>query len=149
MNRLLISLVALALSWSLVVEADESTILHEKFEVFCDQIRERNDDAALAMLSAKNQAEFLARNNTDNFEQHFSVLSSLPTLLRDEKGAMQKIDSSSGCLTIVGTDAAGEPVSINNEYTLEQGVWKLDYVQIIYHESGAEFPAEATCPARL
>ncbi len=72
----------------------------------------------------------------------------MDTVVAAEKNYYQDFFDFKSCLTINGFNSSGEPASLNFELMNEDGEWKFNYVQMMYHESNDKFPISVKCPIR-
>ena len=95
------------------------------------------------MLSVRNIKDLSENSSDRDFTTYFPVISSIDNTLVKQTSYYEKSSNEKGCLTVVGFDSSNEPTSINLEYLLEGHDWKLDYVQVVYHDFKDILPVEA------
>lgn len=151
MFRVILSFVTLVFlsSCAQLRTTDGKDVLYRQYTKYNSFLNESNNVAAINMLSQRNIDDLMAHSNTNGFQEYFPVISTINHVLLEEHGRFEEINIDKGCLSVFGVDTSKEPTSINMEYINEQGRWKLDYVQVMYHGSKAELPKNTTCPTRM
>jgi hypothetical protein len=124
-------------------------VLYNQYVKYISFLSEPNNEAAINMLSQRNIDDLRTHSNVNGFQKYFPVISTINHVLLEEHGSFEAVNIDKGCLSVFGVDTSKEPTSINMEYINEQGRWKLDYIQVMYHGSKAELPKRATCPTRM
>ncbi len=151
MNRVIFSLaVATLLSSCVQFETvDNRNILHNQYTKYVLLLNKPNNETAIDMLSRRNVDDLITYSSKSEFLKHFPVISTIDQVLLEEHGIFEETNSKKGCLTVFGIDSSKEPTSMNMEYISEEGSWKLDYVQVMYHGSKSELPKNVKCPTRM
>ena len=122
--------------------------LHAKYARYIALLDKHRYDDAIDYLSDRNITDLTTNAGRAQFRAHFPVVSTINEVLSNETRAFETIQAGSGCLTVIGSDASAEPTSMNIEYIHEHGTWKIDYVQVVYHETSEQVPKTAVCPNR-
>ena len=151
MYRVILGLVSVALlsSCAQFKTIDAKDVLHNQYAKYISYLNGSNNQAAIHMLSQRNIDDLMTHSNVNGFQKYFPVISTINHVLLEEYGSFEAMELDTGCLSVFGVDTSKEPTSINLEYINEQGIWKLDYAQIMYHGSKAELPKSTTCPTRM
>jgi hypothetical protein len=151
MFRVILSFVAVVFlsSCAQFKTTGEMDVLYNQYIEYISFLNEPNNEAAINMLSQRNIDDIRTHSNVNGFQEYFPVISTINHVLLEEHGSFEEVNTNKGCLSVFGVDTSKEPTSINMEYLNEQGIWKLDYVQVMYHGSKAELPKKTTCPTRM
>jgi len=129
-------------------EKHDQHALYAQYTHYVSILAKHQYNEAIDALSDRNIADLTTEAGRSAFQSHFPVVSTINEVLSRETGAFETIKAGIGCLTVTGFDESNEPTSMNIEYVYEHGSWKLDYVQVVYHETLAQQPSGAMCPSR-
>jgi hypothetical protein len=124
-------------------------VLYNQYQEYISFLNENNDVAAIDLLSQRIVDDLVSNSSKKDFTKYFPVVSRINRVLSEEHGYFEEVYDRKGCLTVFGVDSSNEPTSVNMEYIGENGSWKLDYIQVMYHGSKDELPIKVTCPARM
>lgn len=124
------------------------SVLRAAYQRYVALLDQANYPAALSALSARNIADFDAHGGNSDFRSFFPVISSINQQLVQTLHSFERLVGDKGCLTVTGLDVTHSPTSMNLAFLQQKGIWKLDFVQIVYHASQDEQPLTATCPER-
>lgn len=105
-------------------------------------------DTAVDMMSLNNKHRYIDQKGQDSFDSFFPFFSSIDSVVVNEFSYFQMHLKDKACLTVNGVDEKGEPTTLNFEMLYENHTWKLNYVQMMYHDTQQQFPKVATCPAK-
>ena len=122
---------------------------YNSYSKFLSALKFQDQNSALNLLSNTNQVSFNQRETNENFFLFFPFFSSVDTVVPYELDHFSIIRGSIACLTVVGSDASGEPTSLSFELFKESDDWKLNFVELEYYESKSELPKEAMCPKKV
>ena len=122
--------------------------LYSEYESFIYALESKASSKALQHLSQKHSAELDANPQWEDFAHNLPILSTLDRMLPTTRSRFERIQHRTACLTVNGEDPGEEPTSVNIEFVQENNAWKMDYVQVVYHESIEDLPTAAVCPVR-
>ncbi len=151
MNRVIfsIAMVVLLASCIQLETITNQSVLHKQYTKYQSLLSKGDSSAAIDMLSKRNIDDLTSHSSKEEFFKYFPVISTINQVFLEEQGGFEVTNDRSGCLTVFGIDSSKEPTSMNMEYVSEEGAWKLDYVQVMYHGSMSELPKKAKCPTRM
>lgn len=129
--------------------SDPDSKLRSEYDSYIYALESKTTSKALQHLSRKHTIKLDADPLWDDFESTLPIISVLDRMLPTTHSSFEIIQHSAACLTVNGDDPGNEPTSINIEFIQENSIWKMDYVQVVYHESADDLPKAAVCPTRL
>ena len=129
--------------------ASPSPDLPGEYERFIYALETKATSTALQHLSQRHAIELGADAPWADFKNSLPVISVLDRILPMPRTSFESFQHNTACLTVNGDDPGNEPTSIHVEFIQENSTWKMDYVQVVYHESEDDLPTAAVCPQRL
>lgn len=112
-------------------------------------LNNKDYNSSIDMLSSRNKRDLVKHSSRKNFFEYFPVISTIDNVIVKEENHLNISYANIKCLTINGYDSFNEPTSLNVEYINENGLWLLDYVQVMFLESKSGFSKQAICPTRI
>lgn len=129
--------------------SDPDSKLRSEYDSFIYALESKSTSKALQHLSQRHTIKLDVDPQWDDFENTLPIISVLDRMLPTTRSSFEVIQHNTACLTVNGDDPGNEPTSFNIAFVQENSVWKMDYVQVVYHESRDDLPTAAACPTRL
>lgn len=123
--------------------------LRSEYDSFIYALESKATSKALQQLSQRHASQLDAAPQWDDFEHKLPIMSILDRMLPTTRSSFESIQHNTACLTVNGDDPGNEPTSVNIAFVQESNAWKMDYVQVVYHETTEDLPTTAICPAKL
>ncbi len=118
---------------------------YDIYKSYLKSLKDKDYKYSASMLSTKIKNKY---NLGDDFNDSFPFFSSVDSVVSNESAHYQETYDSKSCLTVNGTNSAGEPTTLNFELLSENKAWKFSYVEMVYHETNKEFPLTVICPSK-